>query len=184
MLDIAVLVFLILGFLTGLRRGFILQLLHLTGYIIAYIIAYIYYDDLAQKLSWIPYPNFGANTTLKLLTGSSNIREAFYRAIAFIIIFFLVKIVLRFIGRTLHFIAQLPVLKQLNLWAGGILGFSEVYLIVFILLYIAALIPMAAVQNSLEHSILAGAIVNHTPILSGQIKQLWIEYSAAARTSQ
>jgi uncharacterized membrane protein required for colicin V production len=79
----------------------------------------------------------------------------------------------------LDFIAHLPVLKQLNVLAGGIFGFLEVYLIMFILLYIAALIPIEIIQNSLDHSLLAKSIVNHTPILSQQIKSLWIEYTTA-----
>ena len=120
-----------------------MQLIHLTGFIIAYIVANIYYDDLAPKLTlWIPYPNFGENSTLKLLTNSSDMEAAFYRAIAFVIIFFAVKILLQIIGTMLNFIAHLPILRQLNVWAGGILGFCEVYLIVFILLYIAAVIPI------------------------------------------
>lgn len=184
MLDIALLVLLIIGFFTGLRRGLIMQLLHLTGDIIAYFAAYTYCNQLASKLAmWIPYPNFGGNASLKLLTGSPNLEAAFYHWLAFIIIFVIVKIILRFIARTLHTIAQLPILKQLNIWAGGILGFCEVYLILFILLYIAALIPSAAIQNTLDHSMLAGAIVNHTPVLSQQLKQLWTEYGGTALTS-
>jgi uncharacterized membrane protein required for colicin V production len=181
MLDIAILVILIMGFFIGLKRGFIMQLIHLTGFIIAYIAANIYYDELASKLNlWIPYPSFGENTTLKLLTGSSNMEAAFYRAIAFMIIFFAVKTLLLIIGRMLSFIARLPILRQLNVWAGGIFGFCEVYLIIFILLYVAALIPIDVLQNPLSHSILAKTIINHTPVLSGQIKQLWIEYAGTA----
>jgi uncharacterized membrane protein required for colicin V production len=180
MLDIAIIILLIMGFFVGLRRGFILQLIHLTGFIIAYAIANLYYLKLAPKLTlWIPYPNFGNSTTLKLLTDSNNMEAAFYRAIAFVIIFFAVKILLQIIGSMLDFIAHLPILRQLNVWAGGILGFCEVYLIIFILLYIAALIPMGVFQNHLDQSFLAKAIVNHTPILSQQIKSLWIEYTAA-----
>jgi uncharacterized membrane protein required for colicin V production len=79
----------------------------------------------------------------------------------------------------LDFIAHLPILKQLNVWAGGILGFAEVYLILVILLYIAALVPMEVLQKPLDDSIMANLIVNHTPFLSEQIKSLWIEYTAA-----
>ncbi|MBO0960140.1 CvpA family protein [Neobacillus sp. MM2021_6] len=180
MLDLAIIIFLIIGFFVGLKRGFILQLVHLLGFIIAYIAAYSYYDELAPKLTlWIPYPNFGEGTTLKLLTDSSDMETAFYRAIAFVIIFFAVKVLFQIVGSMLDFIAHLPVLKQLNIFAGGILGLCEVYLIIFILLYISALIPIELIQNQLDHSILANAIVNHTPILSQQIKSLWIEYTAA-----
>ncbi|WHY76403.1 CvpA family protein [Neobacillus sp. WH10] len=180
MLDLAIIIFLIIGFFVGLRRGFILQLVHLTGFIIAYVVATLYYEELAPKLTlWVPYPNLGEGTTLKILTDSSNMETAFYRAISFVIIFFAVKVLLQIIGSMLDFVAHLPVLKQINVFAGGILGFCEVYLIIFILLYIGALIPIELIQNPLDHSILAKAIVNHTPILSQQIKDLWIEYSAA-----
>ncbi|MBV7506046.1 CvpA family protein [Bacillus sp. sid0103] len=180
MLDLAIIIFLIIGFFVGLKRGFILQIVHLIGFIIAYVAANSYYEQLAPKLTlWIPYPNFGNVTSLKILTESSNMETAFYRAIAFVIIFFAVKVLLQIIGSMLDFVAHLPVIRQLNVWAGGILGFVEVYLVIFILLYISALVPIEFMQNALDHSILSKAIVNHTPILSQQIKSLWIEYSAA-----
>ncbi len=184
MLDLLLVVILIMGFFIGLRRGFILQLFHLTGYIIAYIAANLYCAELAPKLNlWIPYPDFGENSTLKLLAGSSNMKDAFYRALAFFIIFIVVKLLLGTIARMLHFIAQFPFLKQINSLGGGILGLVQVYLFLFILLYIAALIPNESVQTPLNHSILAELIVKHTPILSDQLKQLWIEYGMSARTS-
>jgi uncharacterized membrane protein required for colicin V production len=180
MLDLAIILLLVFGFFIGLKRGFILQLVHLTGFIIAYIVANLYYDDLAPRLTlWVPYPNLGTTSPLKLLSEDGNMEEAFYRAIAFIIIFFAVKILLQVIGSMLDFIAHLPILKQLNVWAGGLLGFAEVYLILFILIYIAALIPMEFLQKPLDDSIMANLLVNHTPFLSEQIKNIWIEYTAA-----
>ncbi|AIM15836.1 MULTISPECIES: CvpA family protein [Neobacillus] len=180
MLDIAILILLIIGFFVGLKRGFILQAFHLTGFIIAYITAYLYYDDLAPKLTlWIPYPNFGGEGILTIFTNSGSLETAFYRAIAFVIIFFAVKILMQIIGSMLDFIAHLPVLKQLNVWAGGLLGFLEVYLIIFIVIYIAALIPIDVLQNALEESFMAEAVVNYTPILSEQIKSWWINNTAA-----
>jgi uncharacterized membrane protein required for colicin V production len=180
MLDLAIIIFLIIGFFVGLKRGFILQLVHLIGFIIAYVVANSYYEQLAPKLTlWIPYPNFGNVTTLKVLTDSSNMEAAFYRAIAFVIIFFAVKALLQIIGSMLDFVAHLPVLRQLNILGGGLLGFIEVYLVVFILLYISALLPIEFLQNALDQSIMAKVIVNHTPILSQQIKSMWIEYTTA-----
>ena len=49
MLDLIILIILGFGFLIGLKRGFILQIIHLTGFIIAFIIAYLYYDQLHQN---------------------------------------------------------------------------------------------------------------------------------------
>ena len=175
MLDLILLIILIFGFLIGLKRGFILQTIHLTGFIIAFIVAYLYYDKLAPKLTlWIPYPNFSPDSALSLVFDSVNLEDAYYRAIAFVVIFFAVKIVLHMIGSMLDFIAQIPVLKQLNIWAGGILGFVEVYLIMFIVLFIGALLPIEGIQSALTDSILSDLIIYHTPVFSDLIQNWWI----------
>lgn len=180
MLDLAIIAILVMGFFVGLKRGFILQTIHLVGFIVAFIVAYIYYEQLAPKLTlWIPYPNFGENGTLNLIFENENLEAAYYRAIAFAAIFFAVKILLQIIGSMLDFVSHLPILRQLNVWAGGVLGFIEVYLIMFIVLYIAALLPIQAIQDPLNDSILAENIIKNTPVFSQQIKQLWIEYMAA-----
>ena len=107
MLDLAVFIILVFGFLIGLKRGFILQLIHLTGFIIAFIVAYLYYDQLAPKLTlWIPYPILRSNSTLAFLFDNVNLEDAYYRAIAFVVIFFAVKILLQIIGSMLDFVAK------------------------------------------------------------------------------
>ncbi|MCQ6273462.1 CvpA family protein [Bacillus sp. V3B] len=175
MLDLVVLIILAFGFLIGLKRGFILQLVHLTGFLIAFIVAYLYYDKLAPTLTlWVPYPNLSSNSTITLLFDNVNLEDAYYRAIAFVLIFFAVRILLQIIGSMLDFIAQIPILKQLNIWAGGLLGFIEVYLIMFIILFIAALLPIESIQTSLTSSILVELIVKQTPILSQLAQDLWI----------
>lgn len=180
MLDLAVLAILVMGFIVGLKRGFILQTIHLVGFIVAFIVAYLYYEQLAPKLTlWIPYPNLGSNATLNLIFDNANLESAYYRAIAFAAIFFAVKIMLQIVGSMLDFVSNLPILHQLNVWAGGLLGLVEVYLVMFIILYIAALLPIQAIQDPLNDSILAENIIKNTPVFSQQIKQLWIEYIAA-----
>ncbi|MBP2240660.1 putative membrane protein required for colicin V production [Cytobacillus eiseniae] len=180
MLDLAILIILVFGFFIGLKRGFILQLIHLTGFIIAFIIANMYYEKLAPKLTlWVPYPSFGDSSAFQMLFDQVNLEDAYYRAIAYVVIFIAVKIVLQIIGSMLDFVTNLPILKQLNIWAGGILGFVEVYLIMFILIYIAALVPIEMVQTALNDSFLGKGMIKHTPILSQQIKEMWIEYIAS-----
>lgn len=175
MLDLIILIILGFGFLIGLKRGFILQIIHLTGFIVAFIIAYLYYDQLAPKLTlWVPFPNFSSDSAFSLVMDHVNLEDAYYRAIAFVVIFFAVKIIWQIIGSMLDFIAQIPVLKQLNIWAGGLLGFLEVYLIIFIVLFIGALLPMEGIQTALTNSILAELIVQHTPVFSSLVHDWWI----------
>lgn len=175
MFDLILIFVLLMGFIIGLKRGFILQIVHLTGFIVAFFIAYLYYEQLAPKINlWIPYPTFGDPETMKFLFEGTNLEDAYYKAISFAIIFFAVKILMQIIGSMLDFLANLPILKQINGWAGGLLGFIEVYLLVFIILYIGALLPIELIQTNMQDSIMAKAIVQHTPIFSGKIKDMWI----------
>jgi uncharacterized membrane protein required for colicin V production len=174
MLDLVILIMMIFGFLIGLKRGFILQLIHLASFFIAFIVAYLYYDQLAPKLTlWVPYPNVSSDSSLSLIFDQAHLEDAYYRAIAFVVIFLIVKILLHIIGSMLDFISQIPILKQLNIWAGGILGFIEVYLIMFIVLFIVALLPIDSIQSYLNHSWLSQLIVHHTPFLSEQVQEWW-----------
>lgn len=177
MLDIVLFITLLFGMLVGLKRGFILQFIHLTGFIVAYIVAYQYYDDLAPKLKlWVPYPSTTDGPAILSLLEGENLEAAFYRAIAFVILFIGTKIVMQIIGSMFDFVALLPILKQLNRWAGSILGFLESYLVLFVFLYIGALVPVEQLQQVLDHSILADLIVNHTPYFSDKVNELWIQY--------
>lgn len=177
MLDLALLIILLIGFFIGLRRGFILQLVHMTGFIIAFIISYIYYDQLAPKLTlWIPYPALDEQSALNMLFETTNLDQSYYRVIAFAIIFFATRILFQIIGSMLDFLAHLPIIKQLNVFGGGILGFIEMYIIIFILLYIAALLPIAIVQTLLNNSAIAEFMITNTPFLSDQVQEWWINY--------
>lgn len=179
MLSLAILIILIIGFLIGLKRGFILQFIHLIGFIVAFIVAYVYYADLAPKLTlWIPYPSF-SHSAFQLLLDNGHLETAYYNAIAFVGIFLVTKIAMQILGSMLDFVANLPILKTVNVWAGGLLGFMEVYLVLFILLYIAALLPIGSIQDALGDSMLANIMVEHTPYFSSQIKELWIDHIAS-----
>ncbi len=174
MLSLIIVILFVIGFIIGLNRGFIMGILHIFGSIAAFIVAALYYDDLASRITlWIPYPEFGDSTVLQVFFDVINAEAAYYKGIAFILIFFFTKIVLQILANMLNFLARLPILKQLNVWAGGILGFIEVYLIVFILLYIAALLPIDSIQSTIESSGLAKGIIENTPIISSQIKEMW-----------
>lgn len=177
MLDLAVIVILIFGILIGLKRGFILQLIHMIGLIIAFITAYVYYEDLAPKLRlWIPYPDLNSTGAIKMVLDGVSFDEAFYRAIAFAIIFFAVRIILAIIGSALDIVASLPILRTLNMWAGGILGFLEIYLLLFVVIYIAALLPIVGIQTALNDSTIAEGILKNTPYFSSEVKKMWIDY--------
>ncbi|MFS0780652.1 CvpA family protein [Bacillus sp. 1P06AnD] len=180
MFDILLIAMFLIGIAVGLRRGLILQLIHITGFLVAFIAAVVYYDALAPKLElWIPFPSMGDASSVSTLFKGIGLENAYYNAIAFIIIFFAVKILWQVFGSMLDFIASFPILKQLNRWGGGVLGFLEVYLVVFILLFLAALVPIPFIQDHVQNSFIAESMIKHTPLLSEKLKELWFHYTSA-----
>ncbi|SRR5690625_2787848 len=174
MIDLVLFVLLILGFFIGLKRGFILQLFHLTGFIIAFLIAILYYKDLAARLElWIPYPRTTDDHFWNMITESSFLEGAFYNGISFFAIFVIVKIIMQIVANMLDFVANLPILNGLNNLLGAILGFIETYFIMFVVLFILSLIPMEIIQDYIQRSHIATFIIDKTPILSNQLKDLW-----------
>src|SRR5699024_11048153 len=90
----------------------------------------------------------------------------FYNAVSFAIIFFGVKIILQTIAYMVDFIARLPLLRSINKLLGAVLGFIEMYVISFVILFLLALLPIGFVQDKIGGSFLAKLMIQHTPILS------------------
>lgn len=177
MLDMVLVVLLVLGILIGIKRGFILQLLHMIGFFASLFVAYTYYDDLAPKLRlWIPYPDFDAEGVMKVFMDGIEFDEAFYRAVSFVVIFIAVRIALSIIGSTLDIVASLPIIKTVNVILGGILGFIEMYLLAFIILYIVAFLPLTSIQTALDQSSIANWMIKETPYFSEELRKWLIDY--------
>lgn len=178
MLDLIILIVLISGFIVGIKRGLIVQLMHLFGFFVALIVAYIYYKPLAQLfVLWVPYPGFAENATSVLGLDRVDTDATFYRALAFGLIFFATKLIWQIIASIFDFISYLPVLKQLNRFLGAIFGFVEFYILLFIALYLFALLPLETVQTLFDRSLFAGLILEHTPIITRMFQNWWYIYT-------
>ncbi|WP_368652274.1 CvpA family protein [Ornithinibacillus sp. 4-3] len=174
MLSLIIYVLLIFGILMGLKRGFVLQVFHLVGFIVAFIVATMYYDRLAPYLTlWVPYPDLSGDSTWAAFVQNIPVEEGFYNGISFVAIFFATKIVLQIIASMLDFVASLPVIGLVNRIGGAILGFVEVYAILFFILFILALAPFEFAQTWINDSSIALRIIEETPYLSEKISELW-----------
>ncbi|TGA99627.1 CvpA family protein [Sporolactobacillus shoreae] len=175
MLNIIILVLLASGFFMGFKRGLVLQLVHLAGFVIAYIVAFMYYKQLTPTIKlWVPFPTSAAQSGTFSFLGHLDLQSAYYQAIAFLILFIATKIVLTIIGHMLDFLAELPLIRSVNHLAGGLFGFVEFYLVVFILLYVGALTPISGLQSSIDGSSLAQSIIGSTPVFSKMLHQMWV----------
>lgn len=177
MLDILILIILVAGLITGAKRGLIVQLIHMTGFIIALIVAYTYYKPLAEKfVLWIPFPAITAGSKLTIAVENLELDQTFYRIIAFALIFIAVKFALQLIASMFDFLKYLPILGFVSNIVGAVLGFIEFFFILFVLLYVFAMLPIDFIQNLIASSILTGWMLEHTPILSEMVKNWWYIY--------
>lgn len=175
MFSLLIFIILFFGFIIGLRRGFILQVFHMIGFIVSFIVATMYYSKLSERLSlWIPYPELSDENLWAVFLQSLPLETAFYNAISFAVIFFAVKIALQILASMLDFVAELPIINSVNRLLGALLGFIEVYLILFIVLYILALTPIPNIQIWINGSSIALFMLEKTPILSETLKDLWL----------
>lgn len=178
MLDLLIVFLLLGGLITGFRRGLIVQLIHMTGFIIALIISYIYYKPLAEKfVLWIPYPGVTAGSKLAWTVETLDLDQTFYRLLAFVLIFLVVKFALQLIASMFDFLKYLPVLGFIARFAGAALGFVEFYILIFLVLYLMAMLPLDFIQNMISNSILTEAMFDHTPIFSEMVKNWWYIYT-------
>ncbi|MEG0473028.1 MAG: CvpA family protein [Solibacillus sp.] len=177
MLDLLILFILIISLIIGAKRGLIVQLIYIGSIIIALLIAISYYKQLAEKfVLWIPYPGFTDNATITLVLDSLDVDQTFYRIFAFAIIFFVAKIALQIILSMLDFLAYLPVLNSLNFLLGAVFCFIEAYILLFVGLYVVALIPLESVQKYTDSSILTGIMLEHTPVITKMFQSWWYIY--------
>ncbi|MFT8318580.1 MAG: CvpA family protein [Sporolactobacillus sp.] len=177
LLDLIILLLLASGLFMGFRRGLILQVVRLGGFIVSYLVAVSYFKKLAPVLKfWIPFPSSAAHSGTFDFLGPMNLQTAYYQAIAFIILFIAVKIVLTILGSMLDFLAEFPLIRPVNHLTGAALGFVEIYLVVFLLLYASALTPISGLQSAINDSSLAQSIIGHTPVFSQMIKNMWIAF--------
>lgn len=181
MLSILILVCLLLGFIVGFRRGFLLQVIHFLSMFASYIIAYLYYQPLAKQIyNYIPFMTIPEDVS-KFIFHNIDLEKAYYNVVAFAIIFFVSKIVLQIVISLFDVLSNVPILKYINSLLGAILGVIEVYILLFIALYILAMVPHDTIQTKLKQSTLATTIVEKTPLLSSQALHWWTNNDVAPK---
>ncbi|AOM82298.1 CvpA family protein [Salisediminibacterium beveridgei] len=161
---------LIVGVLSGYRRGIVLQLVHIAGLIIAFVVALRYYQPIGDELRLlIPFPQLAEGSEVSILNEEYGREMVFYRGMAFVGLFFLTKIVAQIVGSMLDFLANLPILNFFNQWLGAFFGLIEAVVIIVVLLHFASLIQWDFLQTALNHSSLAQWFFNSTPVISERL---------------
>ncbi|MFD0897058.1 CvpA family protein [Loigolactobacillus binensis] len=167
MLSFIIIIFLAYAYYAGTRRGLVMQGVYTLGYLIAFIIARLGYLHTAPKLTLlIPYQSATEASQFTFFSHKVGLEldNAFYAAIAFMLILFFGWLVTRFVAVLLQRLTFYPLPQRQSTIGGGVLSLLTVYVGIFLLLTVLALIPGAGIQSLLKHSLLAQGMVRFTPI--------------------
>ena len=159
-LSIIIIMFILLGTVVGIKRGFLYQLIKMLSNIIVFVVAILLKNPVADIL----INNFD------IINIDKSISIIFYRAISFILICFILKLVILLvlkITRVLEKVLEATIVLAIpSKILGGILGFIEYYIYTFIILVILS-IPVFNID--VYKSRLAKSILNKTPLVSKSV---------------
>lgn len=165
------------GVYVGARRGLAMQGYYSLVYLLFFLVALASYQFFGPKFELIvPYPS--ASLDSKFAFFSTNVGltldKAFYCGFAFVFMCAVGWVISRFSGIYLKRLTYLPMNHTISVAGGAILAFIINYIGIFMILYLASLIPVASIQNGLSHSWLATLIVKYSPILTSLFENWWI----------
>lgn len=173
-LDVVVAVMIVGAILLGYYRGFVAQLVSIAGFFIAYLVAYLLFDDLAAVLARaLPIHSFQAVEQYAFIIEGLNLDRYLYNALSFALLFAVTKIGLSIVGRILNLVTKVPGVRALNKWSGALLALAEAVLIIVIVVHVMSVLPSESVQEVLEKSKSAAFIMEHMPDTALKLKELW-----------
>ena len=126
-LDVIFLIIIIIFSIRGLFRGLITEFIVLTALILGYVAAFTYLDyGIVILIKFFPkLPEFAA------------------RVISFVIIFLIINIILRSLGKILNQFVKYVFLKSINRLAGAVFGMMKIVLIISLVLILIDFIPFS-----------------------------------------
>ncbi len=163
-INIIILLFLLMGAITGFKRGVIKSATMFIGAIIVIILAYSLKNPVSKILySVLPFFDFAGD-----FAGLTVLNIVIYEALAFVLVYIVLMTVLQILIKVtggietiLKFTIVLGIPSKL---LGALFGFIEAYLFVFVALFLLAQIP--ATNEYVKDAFLADKISNSSPILS------------------
>ncbi len=159
MLTLIIVLLLILAFRFGLKRGLLMTLLSVAGYVIVFLLAIFLAKPMGAALAMM----------MPALWKNSIFSGMFYNVLAFWIIAIVGSIIYRFLARTVNGITKLPLISQVNALAGAALSTILMYVVIFFALLLMAAWPSQNVRATVQQSPVAEWILKKTPVISQQI---------------
>lgn len=171
-LDFVLLAMLFYSVVGGWRRGLIRQLFDIIGILAAYYFALNYslvfmtwLDQYIPLTRWLP-DWFGIT-----LPGGLVLGDVLVRLVGFVLLFMIVRFVVRAAATVLHGIFSLPLLGTINAIGGFALGAVKGVLLVMIMVGLLSLITTPFWMNTLRQSVVAQLVMEWLPVVYEHLRE-------------
>lgn len=169
--DVSIILILLMGAVVGFKRGIFKSAVMFIGAIVVIVLAYSLKNPVANLLySFMPFFNFAGD-----FEGLTTLNLIIYEAIAFVIVYLLLMVLLRILikvtgafEKLLNFTIILGIPSKL---LGALFGLVETFLFIFIALFLLNQIP--ATNSIVTSSSSASHILTASPILSNITKSYY-----------
>lgn len=170
MIDLGLMGLFFMAVFYGYRKGFVGQAVGLVGLVLALLISYSFSQDVAVVLQkQIPLPKESSNPLFQAVLELTSIHELVYTAFAFILLFFITRLLCNILGKLLQAFAELPIISLFNRWLGAILGLTQIFVIVFIVAQFTSYLPDSNWKENIYNSQITRYLLKFSPSLSQQI---------------
>ncbi|GEL15255.1 CvpA family protein [Pediococcus cellicola] len=163
LLSIVIIAILLWKFISGLHKGLVIELLYTIGYFAVFIFAKIFCKPVAEIFA----------TTFNSEQSSAS-SLAVMSSVAFMFLMIIGWLLVRLIAHWSRLITWIPVIKQVNGLAGGIVSIVIAYFVIFIFLIVSQFLPSDTYQAQLSDSQVAQFIIKKTPGISSDILSKYI----------
>ena len=169
--DVSIILILLMGAVVGFKRGIFKSAVMFIGAIVVIVLAYSLKNPVANLLySFMPFFNFAGD-----FEGLTTLNLIIYEAIAFVIVYLLLMVLLRILikvtgvfEKLLNFTIILGIQSKL---LGALFGLVETFLFIFVALFLLNQIP--ATNSIVTSSSSASHILTASPILSNITKSYY-----------
>ncbi len=148
-IDIIILVLLLGGILTGIRRGFVLQVATILGAIAALGVARQEYPDVRQAL------------------GQFAPQSPWLTVVAYLLVFLVVWGAIILLARRVRWLVRAMLLGSLDRLGGAVIGLLQAIVVVGVLLYLGSHAPNHQLKTLIAHSSLAPPFVHAVSHFNG-----------------
>ncbi|WP_134699939.1 CvpA family protein [Ammoniphilus sp. YIM 78166] len=157
----------------GHYKGFVRLAIGIAGLLASFAIAYSFSQDTAVFLQeQFPLPTDSTNPLFQAFLSMSSFHPFLYMVIAFVVLFFIIRILFRLLGNVLQVFAELPVISFINRSLGAAVGGMMLILLLSASVHFLDRAPDGSWKRWFYQSNIMQYMLQISPFISEQIRMI------------